>query len=181
MKKLTIEEMGRISVAEFKTSAKAPLVLVSDNVRSLNNIGSFFRTADAFRLQGIYLCGISGTPPSAEIHKTALGAEESVEWRYFEDTLEAVAALKAEGYDVWALEQAHESVKLDDFRLPSCGKVAVVVGNEIRGVQQEVVDACSGCIEIPQYGTKHSLNVSVAAGIVIYKILENFNYENKRH
>ncbi len=178
MKKLTIEEMGRLSVAEFKNSAKVPFILVSDNVRSLNNIGSFFRTADAFRLQGVWLCGISGTPPSAEIHKTALGAEDSVEWRYFKDTLDAVSALKADGYEVWALEQAHDSVKLDEFTVPACGKVAIVAGNEIRGVSQEVVDECKGCVEIPQYGTKHSLNVSVAAGIVIYKVCSELGYES---
>lgn len=174
MKKLTIEEMGRISVAEFKASAKTPLILVSDNVRSLNNIGSFFRTADAFRLQGIWLCGISGTPPSAEIHKTALGAEESVDWRYFEDTLDAVAALKADGYEVWALEQAHDSVMLEDFTVSPDAKIALVVGNEIKGVRQDVIDVCSGCIEIPQYGTKHSLNVSVAAGITLYSIIRQW-------
>lgn len=174
MKKLTIEEMGRISVAEFKASAKTPLILVSDNVRSLNNIGSFFRTADAFRLQGIWLCGISGTPPSAEIHKTALGAEESVDWRYFEDTLDAVEALKAEGYKVWALEQAHDSVMLEDFTVAPDAKIALVVGNEIKGVRQDVIDVCSGCIEIPQYGTKHSLNVSVAAGITLYSIIRQW-------
>ena len=176
MKKLTIDEMERISVAEFKAAAKAPLILVSDNVRSLNNIGSFFRTADAFRLQGIWLCGISGTPPSAEIHKTALGAEDSVEWRYFENTLDAVSHLKADGYEVWALEQAHDSVKLENFSVSPDARIALVVGNEIKGVSQNVIDECSGCIEIPQYGTKHSLNVSVAAGITLYNIVKQLNY-----
>lgn len=169
-RKLTAVEMNRISVAEFKASQKIPLVIVCDNIRSLNNIGALFRTADAFRLQAIWLCGISGTPPSPEIHKTALGAEDSVEWRYSEDTLDAVNELKASGCEVWSLEQAENSVMLDDFTLPEGGKVAVVLGNEVKGVQQSVIDICKGCIEIPQYGTKHSLNVSVAAGLVIYKI-----------
>lgn len=170
MEKLTVQEMNRISVSEFKEAQKTPLIVVGDNVRSQHNIGSFFRTADAFRLAGVWLCGISATPPSAEIHKTALGAEDSVEWRYFEDTMEAVKTLKDEGYEVWAVEQAKGSVMLSDFKPEKGKKYAVIVGNEVHGVRQDVVDACTGCIEIPQYGTKHSLNVSVAAGIVIYNI-----------
>lgn len=169
MHKLTALEMQRISIDEFKASVKRPLIVVSDNVRSQHNIGSFFRTADAFRIEGVWLCGISATPPSAEIHKTALGAEESVDWRYFEDTMDAVNALKANGYEVWAIEQAEGSVMINDFTPDPNKKYAVIVGNEVHGVRQDVVDACCGCIEIPQYGTKHSLNVSVTAGIIVYK------------
>lgn len=172
MKKLTVFEMNRLSPKQFKMAHKTPLVIVSDNVRSLHNIGSFFRTADAFRLEGVWLCGISGTPPSAEIHKTALGAEESVWWHYFEDTLKAVEALKEEGYEVWALEQAEGSVMIGDFKVNPDKKYAIVLGNEVNGVRQDVVDACIGAIEIPQYGTKHSLNVSVAAGIIVHKFAE---------
>lgn len=170
MQKLTVQEMNRISISEFKKAQKRPLILVSDNVRSQHNIGSFFRSADAFRIAGVWLCGISATPPSAEIHKTALGAEESVEWRYFDDTMEAVNALKAEGYEIWAVEQAKGSVILSDFKPESGKKYALIVGNEVHGVRQDVVDACTGCIEIPQFGTKHSLNVSVAAGIVLHHL-----------
>ena len=169
-KKLKITEMGRMSVAEFKEAVKVPLVVVLDNVRSLHNIGSVFRTADAFRLEGLYLCGITACPPHPEMHKTALGAEDSVAWHYAADTLQAVSALQAEGYEVWAIEQAHQSVKLRDWQ-PEAGKrYAVVLGNEVKGVQQEVIDHSQGCIEIPQYGTKHSLNVSVTAGIVIWEL-----------
>ena len=169
-KKLKITEMGRMSVAEFKEAVKVPLVVVLDNVRSLHNIGSVFRTADAFRLEGLYLCGITACPPHPEMHKTALGAEDSVAWHYAADTLQAVSALQAEGDEVWAIEQAHQSVKLRDWQ-PEAGKrYAVVLGNEVKGVQQEVIDHSQGCIEIPQYGTKHSLNVSVTAGIVIWEL-----------
>lgn len=161
--------MNRLSVDEFKRAQKTPVIVVSDNVRSQHNIGSFFRTADAFRLQAVWLCGISATPPSAEIHKTALGAEDSVSWEYFPRTADAVTRLKSEGYEVWAVEQAEGSVMINDFKPEEGKKYAIVLGNEVHGVDQEVVDACTGCIEIPQYGTKHSLNVSVAAGIVMFK------------
>ena len=179
--------MNRLSVEEFHEAEKMPLIVVLDDVRSLYNVGSVFRTSDAFRVEAIYLCGITATPDevhdedgtlvrdctlkaSQEIHKTALGAEESVAWRYYKTAAEAVAALKADGYTVLAVEQCHGSTMLNDFK-PAFGdkkKYAVVLGNEVKGVHQEVVDMCDGCLEIPQYGTKHSLNVSVTAGIVIW-------------
>lgn len=161
--------MNRISPEEFKQSEKTPLVVVLDNVRSLHNVGSVFRTGDAFLIEAVYLCGITSTPPQAEIHKTALGAEDSVDWKYFEDTHDALKDLKEAGYSVFAIEQAEGSTMLPDFNTQSGIKYAVVLGNEVKGVQQSVVDACDGCIEIPQFGTKHSLNVSVTAGIVIWE------------
>lgn len=171
MRKLTVEELCRMDVEEFKQSEKLPLVVVLDNVRSLHNVGSVFRTADAFRLQGVCLCGITACPPSAEIHKTALGAEDSVDWWYAEDTLEAVRELQAKGYEVLAVEQVEGSHRLGAF-VPEKGKrYALVMGNEVKGVRQDVVDATSGALEIPQYGTKHSLNVSVSAGIVIWDLV----------
>ncbi len=170
MQKLTIQEMNRLTVEDFKQAAKIPLVVVLDNVRSLHNIGSVFRTADAFCLKGIYLCGMCATPPNNEIHKTALGAELTVDWQYFQNTLDAVDQLQKEGYNVLAVEQAKGSTMLDDVCLSPKEKYAIVLGHEVFGVQQEVVDKADGCIEIPQYGTKHSLNVSVTAGIVIYEL-----------
>ena len=168
--KKTAAEMNRLTVEQFHQAEKVPLIVVLDNIRSQHNVGAVFRTADAFCLQGVYLCGICCCPPNDEIHKTALGAELSVEWRYFADTLEAVRSLKADGYAVYAIEQAHNSVTLDEA-IPQLHdkKVAIVLGHEVFGVQQDVVDACDACIEIPQYGTKHSLNVSVTAGIVMYQ------------
>ena len=166
--KLTIPEMHRLTVDEFHAADKVPLIVVLDNVRSQHNVGAVFRTADAFRLQAVYLCGICCCPPNAEIHKTALGAEETVPFRYFADTLEAVKALKEAGYRVLAIEQAHNSIDLDIFQ--TTVPTAVILGHEVFGVQQAVIDACDGCIEIAQYGTKHSLNVSVTAGIVLYKL-----------
>lgn len=142
--------------------------MVLDNVRSLHNIGSIFRTADAFRVEHIYLCGITATPPHAEIHKTALGAENSVEWTFFEDTIDAVKHLQAQGFIVYAVEQAENSIELTNLTLDPTKQYAMVVGNEVKGVGQAVVDACQGCIEIPQFGTKHSLNVSIAAGLVMW-------------
>ena len=171
-RKLKITELNRISAEEFKEADKLPLVVVLDNIRSLHNIGSVFRTSDAFRIACIYLCGIIAVPPHPEIHKTALGAEFTVDWKYFTDTVEAVDALKTEGYTVYSIEQAEGSVMLDELILNKTGKYAVVLGNEVKGVQQEVIDHCHGCIEIPQYGTKHSLNVSVAAGIVIWDLFK---------
>ena len=169
-KKLKIDEMARLSVAEFKESEKTPLVVVLDHVRSLHNIGSVFRTADAFRVESLCLCGITACPPHPEMHKTALGAEDSVDWRYVEHTLDAVMDLQAEGYEVWAIEQAHHSTLLHEWQPVAGKKYAVVLGNEVKGVQQEVIDRCDGCIEIPQFGTKHALNVSVTAGIVIWEL-----------
>ena len=165
--------MGRDSVEEFKRKRKIPLVVVLDNVRSLNNIGSVFRTSDAFRIEQLCLCGITATPPSAEIHKTALGAEDSVEWRYFTDTMDAVADLKSRGYTVCALEQVNGSVLLDGFAPASGGKYAVIAGHEVNGVDQRVVDACDLCLEIPQEGTKHSLNVSTSAAIALFHLYIN--------
>ena len=168
MEKKTLWEMGRDSVEEFKRKRKIPLVVVLDNVRSLNNIGSVFRTSDAFRIEQLCLCGITATPPSAEIHKTALGAEDSVEWRYFTDTMDAVADLKSRGYTVCALEQVNGSVPLDGFCPEPSGRYAVIAGHEVNGVAQEVVDAADLCLEIPQEGTKHSLNVAVSTALAIW-------------
>lgn len=168
MRKLKITELNRISAEEFKDTEKIPLIVVLDNIRSLNNVGSVFRTSDAFLVEAIYPCGITATPPNPEIHKTALGAEHSVTWQYFEDTVDAVKQLQENDYTVFAVEQVENSVMLDNLQLDSEKKYAIVMGNEVKGVQQTVVDACNGCIEIPQYGTKHSLNVSVTTGIVIW-------------
>jgi tRNA G18 (ribose-2'-O)-methylase SpoU len=163
---------------EFHRADKLPLVVVLDNVRSLNNIGSVFRTSDAFRVECIYLCGITATPPSPEIHKTALGAEDSVEWKYVENTVDAVDKLRAEGYTVYSIEQAQGSTMLENVRLePGSKRYAIVMGNEVKGVQQEVIDHSDGCIEIPQYGTKHSLNVSVTTGIVIWELFKQLRSE----
>lgn len=168
MKKKTIWDMHRMSAGEFRTAPKLPLTVVLDNVRSLNNIGSIFRTCDAFAVERLVLCGISATPPSAEIHKTALGAEDSVAWEYCADTLEAVHRLGAAGYTVCCLEQVEGSVELGSFVPDPARKYAFVAGHEVDGVAQAVVDACSVCLEIPQRGTKHSLNVAVSAGIAIW-------------
>jgi tRNA G18 (ribose-2'-O)-methylase SpoU len=173
-KKLTAAEMGRMNVDEYRQAAKLPLVVVLDNVRSQHNVGAVFRTADAMCIERVVLCGICCCPPNAEIHKTALGAEESVEWVYYKETLDAVEDLKRQGYTIYAVEQAHDSVTLEEIAESLTAKsqkpIAVVLGHEVFGVQQEVVDHCSQCIEIPQYGTKHSMNVSVTAGIVLYRL-----------
>ena len=170
MSKLKITEMERLSADAYRTSAKLPLILVLDSIRSMNNIGSIFRSADAFRIEGLVLCGITAQPPHPDIHKTALGAEDSVPWRYSSSALEAVGALQAEGYTVPALEQAHESLRLDRFVPEPGARYALVLGNEVKGVAEEVVAAADHCLEIPQYGTKHSLNVSVAAGIALWQL-----------
>jgi tRNA G18 (ribose-2'-O)-methylase SpoU len=172
MRKLNITELQRLSVDEFKQSSKMPLVVVLDDVRSMYNVGSVFRTSDAYRVECIYLCGITGCPPHAEIHKTALGAEDSVDWLYFESAEDAVEDLKRRGYKVFAVEQAEGSIGFplpDDFMSDLPTGYAVVFGNEVKGVKQEVIDRCDGCIELPQYGTKHSLNVATTAGIVIWE------------
>ena len=169
MRKLDILEMGRMDAREFREAKKIPLVMVLDDVRSMNNVGSVFRTADAFRLEAVCLCGITAQPPHPDIHKTALGAEDSVRWMYFPTALEAVEQLRSEGYKVCAVEQAEGSTMLQEAIFDASGRYALVMGNEVRGVRQEVVDACDACIEIPQYGTKHSLNVSVTAGIVMWQ------------
>ena len=173
MKKLRTIEMQRLSVDEFKQANKLPLVVVLDDVRSMHNVGSVFRTGDAFRIEAVYLCGITSTPPMAEIHKTALGAEDSVEWKYFETALEAVEELKSDGYEVYSVEQAHGSTMLQNFTPINNKKYAVVLGNEVKGVHQEVIDASNGCLEIPQFGTKHSMNVSVTGGIIIWHFAKN--------
>lgn len=171
-RKLKITELNRISAEEFKKADKLPLVVILDNVRSLHNIGSVFRTSDAFRVECIYLCGITATPPHPEMHKTALGAEFTVDWKYVNNAVEAVDNLRQEGYIVFSIEQAENSIMLEDIQLEQGKRYAVVLGNEVKGVQQEVIDHSDGCIEIPQYGTKHSLNVSVTAGIVIWDLFK---------
>ena len=168
MKKKTVIELHRIGVDEFRSAEKIPLIVVLDDVRSLNNIGSVFRTSDAFLVEHIYLCGITATPPSPEIHKTALGAEDSVEWSHEPDVLALVRRLKSEGVTVCAIEQVHHSVMLDHFHAEPSRRYAIVLGNEVKGVAQSVVDEADVCIEIPQHGTKHSLNISISAGIVIW-------------
>lgn len=168
MEKKTILDLNRCDVAQFKSLEKLPLRLVLDNIRSLNNIGSMFRTSDAFLVDRIHLCGITATPPSVEIHKTALGAENSVEWEYHPTTMEAIDALRREGYTVCALEQVKESIPLDEFKVRPGVKYAIVVGHEVDGVDPEVVNASDYAIEIPQMGTKHSLNVAVSAGLALW-------------
>lgn len=169
MKKTTITEMNRHSIDSYKSTTKLPLVVILDNVRSLHNVGAVFRTSDAFLIEKIYLCGITSTPPHPEIHKTALGAEFSVDWSYEPDTLELTKQLHSEGYTIIALEQVHGSISLEELTLDPTRKYALILGNEVKGVQQSVVDQCDICVEIPQYGTKHSLNVSVSGGITIYQ------------
>lgn len=181
MRKLRTIEMKRLSIEEFKEAEKLPLIVVLDDVRSLYNVGSVFRSADAFRIKAIYLCGITATPPNAEIHKTALGGEDSVDWRYFERTEEAIEELHRQGIKVYSVEQVENSTKLHHFTLkPEGGKVyAIVMGNEVKGVKQSVVDMSDGCLEIPQFGTKHSLNVSVTTGIVIWEFARNLLLQDK--
>lgn len=174
-RKLKVTEMGRLSVEEFRRAEKMPLTVVLDNVRSMYNVGSVFRTSDAYRVERIVLCGITGRPPHPEIHKTALGAEDAVAWTYCADTLEAVRQLQQEGVKVYAVEQAEGSIDLSQPQLPTPSaqqKIAVVLGNEVKGVQQQVVDLCDGCLELPQFGTKHSLNVATTAGIVIWEMFK---------
>ena len=168
MRKLRTIEIERLSIEEYHQSEKMPLVVVLDDVRSMHNVGSVLRSSDAFRVERVLLCGITGTPPHAEIHKTALGAEDSVDWTYFPSAVEAVRQLKQEGYHVLSVEQAEGSTMLHQFKPLPCEHYAVVLGNEVKGVHQEIIDLSDGCLEIPQYGTKHSLNVSVTAGIVIH-------------
>lgn len=174
MRKLTVEDLNRIDVDTFKQAPKVPLVMVLDNIRSVHNVGSVLRTADAMRIEAVYMCGITATPPSAEMHKTALGAEDSVAWRYYNDTLQAVSELKAAGYVVLAVEQVEGSLKLGAFKFDPSKRYALVMGNEVKGVRQDVVDACDQALEIPQYGTKHSMNVSVTAGIVMWEATSAF-------
>ncbi len=173
MRKLATSEIKRLSAGEYRDAPKLPLVVVLDDVRSQYNVGSVFRTADAFAAQGVFLCGITAQPPTAEIHKTALGAETTVGWRHFATAAEAVDFLHGEGYTVFAAEQCEGSLKVPVGKLDPDKRYAVVMGNEVKGVSQEAVDKCDGCLEIPQYGTKHSLNVAVAAGIIIWEFSRN--------
>ena len=172
MRKLRNNELGRISVEEFKQASKTPLIVVLDNIRSLNNVGSVFRTSDAFLIEKIYLCGITATPPNKEIHKTALGSTESVDWEYREETLPLIQELQQQDIVVASIEQAENSVMLDQFVPDQGKKLAVVFGNEVKGVQQEVVSASDFCVEIPQIGTKHSLNISVSCGVVLWDLFQ---------
>jgi tRNA G18 (ribose-2'-O)-methylase SpoU len=175
MRKLENSELERKSIEDFKKSEKTPLILVLDDIRSLHNIGSVFRTADAFLIEKIILCGITATPPNKEIHKTALGATETVTWEHHENVLEVIADLKKENIMTLAIEQVESSIFLQDFRVDKNQKYALIFGNEVYGVAQEAVALCDGCIEIPQLGTKHSLNISVSAGIVVWDLFKQFN------
>lgn len=172
MRKLLNEELNRKSVDEFKRASKTPIIVVLDNVRSLNNVGSVFRTADAFLIEAIYLCGITGTPPNKDIQKTALGSTDSVAWKYFKTVLEAIAELKQNNYNVYAIEQAQSAIMLNNFNPKKGQKLAIIFGNEVKGVQQEVVDASDDVIEIPQVGTKHSLNIAVSVGVVLWDLFQ---------
>lgn len=172
MRKLENSELDRKNVEEFKASEKTPIIVVLDDVRSLHNIGSVFRTCDAFLVEKVYLCGITATPPNKEIHKTALGATETVEWEYAKDVVEVVKSLRENGVSVQSVEQVENSVMLNDFKVTEGTKYALIFGNEVKGVNQEVVDLSHGVIEIPQLGTKHSLNISVSAGIVIWDLFQ---------
>ncbi|OIQ37528.1 MAG: RNA methyltransferase [Bacteroidetes bacterium MedPE-SWsnd-G1] len=176
MRKLKNNELNRLDVAGFKETDKIPLIVILDNIRSLNNVGSVFRTSDAFVVEKVYLCGITAQPPHKEIHKTALGATESVEWEFVEDTIALVEALKKEGVRVASIEQADNARMLQDFEVEPNQKYAVVFGNEVKGVQQEVVTASDYCIEIPQFGTKHSLNISVSCGVVLWDFFKKMKY-----
>ena len=170
-RKLQNEELNRISTEEFKQASKIPVTIILDNIRSQNNVGSVFRTSDAFRIDKIYLCGITSTPENREVHKTALGAEDAVDWEYEKDTLSVINRLKNEGFQIFSIEQAENTTSLENFNINLNGKYALVFGNEVKGVQQEVIDASDGCIEIPQFGTKHSFNISVTVGIVLWQII----------
>ena len=173
-RKLNTEEIIRLTPEEFKETPKIPLIVILDNVRSLHNVGSVFRTSDAYCVEKVILCGITATPPNAEIHKSALGAEFSVDWEYYKETTEAVNELKQAGYTILAIEQAHDSINMDTFKAEKGNKYAVILGNEVKGVQQSVIDLSDDCLELPQFGTKHSLNVSVTAGIVIWEFAKLF-------
>lgn len=178
MRKLSLTELNRKTISEFKSSIKSPIVVILDNVRSLNNIGSVFRTSDAFLVKKIYLCGITATPPHKDIHKTALGSTESVDWAYEKDTLNIIDKLKKDGYTIISIEQTDKSVMLNDFNPDNNMQYALVFGNEVKGVDQKVVDSSDLSIEIPQYGTKHSLNISVCAGITIWDIYSKLNIQH---
>jgi tRNA G18 (ribose-2'-O)-methylase SpoU len=171
MRKLLSNELNRLSIDDFKKSEKVPIIVVLDNIRSLSNIGSAFRTADAFRIEAIYLCGITAQPPHREIHKTALSATESVDWIYYDTTLEAIEHLKGSGFNIISVEQVDGSILLNDFKTSSQEKYALIFGNEVKGVEDSIISMSDSCIEIPQWGTKHSFNVSVSIGIVLWYIV----------
>jgi len=174
-RKLKNEELNRISIDEFKQVDKTPIIIILDNIRSLNNIGSVFRTADAFLIEAVYLCGITAKPPHREIQKTALGATESVSWTHYDTTNEAIQNLKEKGYKIAAIEQAENSIMLNNYSVSNNEKIAIIFGNEVKGVEQDAIDLSDVVIEIPQYGTKHSLNISVSAGVVIWDLANKFN------
>ena len=176
-RKLKLQELNRISVDEYKSAKKTPIIIVLDNIRSFNNVGSVFRSSDCFRIEKIYLCGITAQPPHREIHKTAIGATESVEWEHFSDTVEVVKSLKSDGWKTYSIEQAENAIMLNEFQ-PNNDKIAIIMGNEVEGVQQEVIDVSDGVIEIPQIGTKHSLNISVCTGLVLWDLFIKMNTKN---
>ena len=173
MKKLSMDELDRKTVHEFKRSKKFPVVVVLENIRSMHNVGSVFRTADAFLIEAIYICGYTAQPPRKEIDKTALGATETVQWKYFSATKEAIEELRKNEYKIFAIEQVDKSISLEKFAEVNTDKVVLVFGNEVSGVESETISLCDGCIEIPQFGMKHSLNISVAAGIVLWEVVRN--------
>jgi len=176
MRKLRNDELDRKSVGDFRKAEKFPVVLVLDNIRSFHNVGSVFRTADAFLVEGVYLCGITGQPPHRDINKTALGATESVDWEYFPETFEALDRLKRDNYEILAIEQTENSIALNDFSPDINKKYALVFGHEVNGVNQKIIDACAGSLEIPQAGTKHSLNISVSVGVVIWDMYSKMHW-----
>ncbi|MDP2162451.1 MAG: RNA methyltransferase [Flavobacterium sp.] len=175
MRKLANSELDRKNIDEFKQAEKTPIIIILDDIRSLHNIGSVFRTADAFLIEKIYLCGITATPPNKEIHKTALGATETVDWEYSKNVLDLIEKLKNEGISIWAVEQVEQSKMLNDFQIEKDKKYALIFGNEVKGVSQEAIQKSEGVIEIPQLGTKHSLNISVSAGIVVWDLFQKIN------
>jgi tRNA G18 (ribose-2'-O)-methylase SpoU len=177
MRKLLNSELKRLTPDEFKKADKIPVIIVLDNIRSQHNVGAVFRTSDAFLIEAICLCGITATPPNAEIHKAALGAEDTVDWKYYKTTAEAISELKEAGYSIISIEQAENSTPMEKFHAHSTKKYAVVFGNEVKGVEQEIVDMSDKCIELTQYGTKHSINVSVIAGIVIWELFKQLKLE----
>ena len=175
MRKLKLDELKRVSVNEFKKQSKTPIIVVMENIRSLNNVGTIFRTCDAFNIESVYLIGITAKPPHREIQKTALGATESVDWEYFETSQDAIAKLKSNGFKIFSVAQAEGSKSINEISNMRCDKIALFFGNEITGVNQETIDSSDCCIEIPQYGTKHSLNVAVCAGIIIWECFSSLN------